>query len=328
MSIEVKNLTKRFGKTAALENINLSVEKGELIALLGPSGSGKTTLLRILAGLETHDTGSVFIDGADSTLTPVRKRQTGFVFQHYALFRHMNVFENIAFGLKVRSFWKRPKKSEIKEKVNRLLELVQLADFGKRLPSQLSGGQRQRVALARALAIDPKLLLLDEPFGALDARVRKDLRRWVRELHNQLHITTVFVTHDQDEALEIADRVVVMRNAHIEQIGTPQDVYDHPTSPFVAQFLGTVSEMNVENGTAYIRPHHVEITTEPDSNGSVEMVIHEIHAAGPIARIDLQRADTGEKIESALTRQLLDDLKLVNGQRVYAKIRESSVFPK
>ncbi|MEO7934591.1 MAG: sulfate ABC transporter ATP-binding protein [Chthoniobacterales bacterium] len=328
MSIEVTNLTKRFGTTAALENINLSVERGELIALLGPSGSGKTTLLRILAGLETHDSGTVWINGEDSTQVPVRKRQTGFVFQHYALFRHMNVFENIAFGIKVRPFWKRPKSSEIKEKVNRLLDLVQLSGFGKRLPSQLSGGQRQRVALARALAIDPKLLLLDEPFGALDARVRKDLRRWVRELHDQLHITTIFVTHDQDEALEIADRVVVMRNAQIEQIGTPQDVYDHPTSPFVAQFLGTVSEMNVENGTAYIRPHHVELAIHSNSEAQVEMIVREIHAAGPMARIDLERADTGEKIESALTRQALNELQLVSGQRVFAKIRESSVFPK
>jgi sulfate transport system ATP-binding protein len=240
----------------------------------------------------------------------------------------MNVFDNIAFGLKVRPFWKRPKSAEIEEKVNRLLELVQLGGFGKRLPAQLSGGQRQRVALARALAIDPKLLLLDEPFGALDARVRKDLRRWVRELHNQLHITTVFVTHDQDEALEIADRVVVMRNAHIEQIGTPQEVYDHPSSPFVAQFLGTVSEMNVENGVAYVRPHHVELLTERNGEPTVEMIIRQIHAAGPVARVDLERADTGEKIESSLTRQKLDQLQLENGQRVFAKIRESSVFPK
>ena len=327
MSIEVKNLTKRFGKTAALENINLSVAKGELIALLGPSGSGKTTLLRILAGLEMHDSGSVFVNDTDSTRIPVRKRQTGFVFQHYALFRHMNVFENIAFGLKVRPFWKRPKSSEISEKVNRLLDLIQLSGFGKRLPSQLSGGQRQRVALARALAIDPKLLLLDEPFGALDARVRKDLRRWVRELHDQLHITTVFVTHDQDEALEIADRVVVMRNAHIEQIGTPQEVYDEPTSPFVAQFLGTVSEMNVAEGTAFVRPHHVEIFAQP-SDGTVEMIVRQIHAAGPVARIDLERADTGEKIESALTRQALAALQLKTSQHIHAKIRLSSVFPK
>ncbi len=243
MSITVKNLTKSFGNFTALKDINLTVESGELVALLGPSGSGKTTLLRIISGLETADAGSgaVLFDKQDVTSSDVGKRGVGFVFQHYALFKHMSVFENVAFGLRVRPWRHRPSKADIKAKVLELLRLVQLDRFVDRYPSQLSGGQRQRVALARALAVEPKVLLLDEPFGALDAKVRRELRRWLRKLHDEIHITSVFVTHDQEEALEVADRVAVMNNGQIEQIGTPQDVYDRPASKFVYNFLGNVN---------------------------------------------------------------------------------------
>ena len=232
MSIEVRGVTKTFGKFTALNNVDLKVETGDLLALLGPSGSGKTTLLRVIAGMETPDTGSVLFAGQDSTLKGVRQRKVGFVFQHYALFRHMNVFENIAFGLRVKPRRERPSKADITEKVNNLLKMVQLEGLANRFPGQLSGGQRQRVALARALAVEPEVLLLDEPFGALDARVRKELRDWLRHLHDDLHITSVFVTHDQEEALEVADRVVVLNKGGIEQIGTPDEVYQHPANPF------------------------------------------------------------------------------------------------
>ncbi|MEI9896870.1 MAG: sulfate ABC transporter ATP-binding protein [Chthoniobacter sp.] len=254
MSIEVQNISRRFGNYTALDQVNLRIEKGELVSLLGPSGSGKTTLLRIIAGLETSDTGRVLLHGQDATEVPVRKRQVGFVFQHYALFRHMNVLNNIAFGLNVRSRGTRPSREEIRERVFSLLKLVQLEGLENRFPTQLSGGQRQRVALARALAIEPKVLLLDEPFGALDAKVRKELRRWLRQLHEELHITSVFVTHDQEEALEVADRVVVMNNARIEQIGTPREIYDHPATPFVNEFLGNVNSLSahVEEGRVHV----------------------------------------------------------------------------
>jgi sulfate/thiosulfate transport system ATP-binding protein len=253
MSIETKNIRKQFGNGfTALDDVSLKIETGELLALLGPSGSGKTTLLRIIGGLEHADAGRVFFDGEDATNIPIRKRQVGFVFQNYALFRHMTIFKNIAFGLDVRPRRQRPPKAEIEKKVRELLRLVQLEGIECRYPSQLSGGQRQRVALARALAIEPRVLLLDEPFGALDAKVRKELRRWIRALHDELHITTIFVTHDQEEALEIADRVVVMNNARIEQIGTPQEIYDHPASAFVCEFL--------EDVRAPIRGEHREAT--------------------------------------------------------------------
>jgi len=245
MSIEVRNIRKAFGTFAALNGVDLQVPAGKLVALLGPSGSGKTTLLRIMAGLEFTDPngGQVFFHGEEVTEVPPGRRGVGFVFQHYALFRHMSVFENIAFGLRVRPRRERPKEAAIAERVRRLLELVQLEGLEQRYPSQLSGGQRQRVALARALAVEPKVLLLDEPFGALDAKVRKELRRWLRRFHDETHITTVFVTHDQDEALEIADEVVIMNQGRIEQIGTPQDVYDRPASPFVCEFLDSESRL-------------------------------------------------------------------------------------
>src|SRR6185503_7291391 len=240
MSIEVRNLRKTFGKFVALDNVSLDVPGGELVALLGPSGSGKTTLLRIIAGLEPADQGTILFHGENATNQPVRERQVGFVFQHYALFRHMSVFENVAFGLRVRPRRVRPSEAEIRDTVMGLLRLVQLEVLADRRPSELSGGQRQRVALARALAVKPKVLLLDEPFGALDAKVRKELRRWLRRLHEEVHVTSVFVTHDQEEALEVSDRVVIMNEGKVEQSGTPEEVYGHPPTPFVYGFLGDV----------------------------------------------------------------------------------------
>src|SRR6478672_1973159 len=241
MSIEIRNVSKQFGDFHALRDVSLDIESGELLALLGPSGCGKTTLLRIIAGLETADGGSILFSGEDTTDVHVRDRQVGFVFQHYALFRHMTVFENVAFGLRVKPRGQRPGEAQIKTKVHELLNLVQLDWLADRFPSQLSGGQRQRIALARALAVEPKVLLLDEPFGALDAKVRKELRRWLRRLHDDLHVTSIFVTHDQEEALEVADRVVLMNKGRVEQLGAPDQVYNHPASPFVYGFLGNVN---------------------------------------------------------------------------------------
>src|SRR6185503_3410327 len=248
MSIEIRNISKTFGDFAALKDVSFKVETGELVALLGPSGSGKTSLLRIIAGIEIPDEnrGAILIHNEDTTAISFRDRRVGFVFQHYALFRHMTIFENVAFGLRVLPRKARPAVSEIERRVHELLGLVQLEDLGKRFPSQLSGGQRQRVALARALAVQPKVLLLDEPFGALDAKVRKELRRWLRQFHDEINLTTVFVTHDQEEALEIADEVVVMNNAKVEQVGTPQEVYDRPATPFVYQFLGNVNVLRAQ----------------------------------------------------------------------------------
>ncbi|HAM73758.1 MAG TPA: sulfate ABC transporter ATP-binding protein, partial [Verrucomicrobiales bacterium] len=296
MSVIVRNITKRFGSFTALDSVNLEVNSGELVALLGPSGSGKTTLLRIIAGLEFPDPGpaEVLFHGESVLTTPASKRKAGFAFQHYALFRHLTVFENIAFGLRVRPKPQRPPEGEIRRRVGELLKLIQLEPLGGRYPSQLSGGQRQRVALARALAVEPKVLLLDEPFGALDAKVRKELRRWLRELHNQMHVTSIFVTHDQEEALEVADRVVVMNHGRIEQIGRPHEVYDNPANPFVFNFLGNVNlfrgridagaltvgesrfplrgtEAGVKDAeaTLYFRPHDVTVTTLPTGPSSV-----------------------------------------------------------
>ncbi len=262
MSIEVKNLHKRFGDFIALNDVSLEFPAGELVALLGPSGCGKTTLLRIIAGLEQADRGSVVLEGNDASGTHVRERQVGFVFQHYALFKHMTVFDNVAFGLRMRPRKTRPSEAEIAQKVHALLELVQLDWLTNRFPSQLSGGQRQRIALARALAVEPRVLLLDEPFGALDAKVRKELRRWLRKLHDELHITSIFVTHDQEEALEVADRVVLMDHGKVEQVGTPEEVYNHPATPFVYGFLGSVNLFHgrVESDQLHIGdsrvPHH------------------------------------------------------------------------
>src|SRR5665647_319158 len=293
MSIAMRNVRKNFGSFSALNDVSLDVPSGELVALLGPSGCGKTTLLRIIAGLETPDSGSIHFHGADATERNVRERQVGFVFQHYALFRHMTVFENVAFGLRVRPKKTRPTEAEIHRRVHALLQLVQLDWLADRYPPQLSGGQRQRIALARALAVEPKVLLLDEPFGALDAKVRKELRRRLRRLHDELHITSIFVTHDQEEALEVADRVVVINKGKIEQIGTPQDVYDHPVSPFVYQFLGNVNlfhgrahegEVHLDGlqldspehadaqnakAFAYVRPHDLDVQRHVPGQGPV-----------------------------------------------------------
>jgi sulfate transport system ATP-binding protein len=351
MSIEIRNIKKNFGSFSALNDVSLDVPSGELVALLGPSGCGKTTLLRIIAGLETPDSGSILFHGSDATDRQVREREVGFVFQHYALFRHMTVFENVAFGLRVRPKSTRPSDAEIKRRVHELLELVQLDWLADRYPPQLSGGQRQRIALARALAVEPKVLLLDEPFGALDAKVRKELRRWLRRLHDELHITSIFVTHDQEEALEVADRVVVINKGKIEQTGTPQDVYDHPVSPFVYQFLGNVNQFDshIHHGAAkiagvdfkldthtetqnsaavaYVRPHDIEIyKTEIGSNPKIEAFVSYVHAIGPLVRLELQRADHSELIEAELTQERFKELGVTQGDKVYVYPRNVRVF--
>lgn len=352
MSIEINNISKQFGKFHALQNINFNVPSGELVALLGPSGCGKTTLLRIIAGLESADDGRMAFHGDDTTDKNVRERQVGFVFQHYALFRHMTVFENVAFGLRVRPKATRPSDAEIRRRVHELLGLVQLDWLADRYPPQLSGGQRQRIALARALAVEPKVLLLDEPFGALDAKVRKDLRRWLRRLHDELHITSVFVTHDQEEALEVADRIVVMNHGKVEQIGSPQQVYDQPASPFVYQFLGNVNEFEsrinqgrahidevtvesaehhaVDNAEAlaYVRPHDIEVLKEPNGSPSFSAKVNYIHSLGPLVRLELQRQDDTRIIEAELTRERFLQLELVEGTQVYLRPKQVRVFLK
>jgi sulfate transport system ATP-binding protein len=350
MSIEVRNLRKTFGDFTALDNVSLDVPGGELVALLGPSGSGKTTLLRIIAGLEPADRGTIHFHGEDATGQPVRERQVGFVFQHYALFRHMSVFENIAFGLRVRPRRVRPSESEIRDTVMGLLRLVQLEVLADRRPSELSGGQRQRVALARALAVKPKVLLLDEPFGALDAKVRKELRRWLRRLHEEVHVTSVFVTHDQEEALEVSDRVVIMNEGKIEQNGTPEEVYEHPATPFVYGFLGDVnlfhgrihqgrvnigdSELDAPDwadaedqaGLAYIRTYDVELTASPSATSSIAAVIRHVRAFGPVVRLELDLVDGGRTIEAHLPRGRFESLGLSKGQRVYVSPTHVRVF--
>ncbi|ROH84458.1 sulfate ABC transporter ATP-binding protein [Pseudomethylobacillus aquaticus] len=350
MSIAIKNVVKNFGSFSALNDVSVDVPSGELVALLGPSGCGKTTLLRIIAGLETPDTGNILFNGTDTTDRDVRERQVGFVFQHYALFRHMTVFENVAFGLRVRPRSTRPTDAEIHRRVHELLELVQLDWLADRYPPQLSGGQRQRIALARALAVEPKVLLLDEPFGALDAKVRKDLRRWLRRLHDELHITSVFVTHDQEEALEVADRIVVMNHGKVEQIGTPQEVYDKPASPFVYQFLGNVNlfhsrvnagrasiadiELQIDShhdtqdsaAFAYVRPHDIDIQKERGSQPAFEATVTYVHAIGPLVRLELQRADNTELIEAELTRERFRELDITEGARVFIQPRNVRVF--
>src|SRR6188768_3412177 len=289
MKIELLDVTKRFGAFAALSGIDLKVDSGELVALLGPSGSGKTTLLRIIAGLEAPDTGTVLFDGDDATERDARDRGVGFVFQHYALFRHMTVFENVAFGLRVRPRHRRPSDADITKKVQTLLQLVQLDYLGNRYPRQLSGGQRQRVALARALAVEPRVLLLDEPFGALDAKVRQELRRWLRRLHDDIHLTSVFVTHDQEEALALADRVAVMNHGVIEQQGTPEDVVERPATPFVISFLGTVNIFygRVEDGRGFFGPLAVEYPVHPGAEPRTAAAYTRPH------EFDVSRTDTG-----------------------------------
>jgi sulfate transport system ATP-binding protein len=350
MGISIDGLTKKFGNYTALDEIRLEVPDGELVALLRPSGSGKTTLLRIIAGLEAADGGRVLFDGTDVTTTPLRERRIGFVFQHYALFRHMTVFANVAFGLSVRPKKDRPSKDEIRERVHELLRLVQLDGFADRYPSQLSGGQRQRIALARALAVQPKVLLLDEPFGALDAQVRQELRRWLRRLHDEIHVTSVFVTHDQEEALEVADRIVVMHKGKIEQAGTPDEVYDHPASPFVFNFLGRVNlfrgrvhegqahiggasfdapehaDAHDAMGIGYVRSHDLEIERTSNGPDSLPAEVRHVQKLGPMVRVGLTLAGTGEALEAELTREQYRVLEVQSGERVFLRMRNVRVF--
>jgi sulfate transport system ATP-binding protein len=309
MSIVVRNVSKRFGDFVALDDVSLEVEGGSLTALLGPSGSGKSTLLRVIAGLEWADTGDVVLSGRDATALTPQKRNVGFVFQHYAAFKHMTVRENVAFGLTVR---RRPK-AEIRERVDRLLALVQLEGFGHRYPAQLSGGQRQRMALARALAPEPQVLLLDEPFGALDARVRAELRDWLRRLHDEVHVTTVFVTHDQDEAMDVADEVAVLNRGRFEQVGSPTELYDHPASEFVLRFVGDATRL----GDAWVRPHELELLDVPEAD-AVEVLVERITPRGFDARIDLVAAD-GTPLVARVTRERLEEIELEQGQIVWAR---------
>ncbi len=333
MSIEVRQLVKRFGNLTVCDHLNLDIPSGELVALLGPSGSGKTTLLRMIAGLEQPDEGSVLFHGEDATGVSVRERNVGFVFQHYALFGHMKVADNIAFGLRVRPRATRPSEAQIREKVRELLHLVQLDTLADRFPHQLSGGQRQRVALARALAVEPKVLLLDEPFGALDAKVRKELRRWLRRLHDEMHVTSVFVTHDQEEAMEVADRIVVMNQGRIEQEGSPDEVYDRPATPFVLKFLGDVNlfHRRTEAGEAvsYVRPHELDIVTAPQAD-TWSVTLAQTLTVGPNTRIEFLREDDGSLVDVELSREawrtLQRDLSLTQGSRVHLKPRRVTEF--
>lgn len=352
MSIEVRHISKTFGSFTALRDVSLTVNDGELVALLGPSGSGKTTLLRIIAGLElpdSHGDEMILFDGHNVARRQVGERQVGFVFQHYALFKHMTVFENVAFGLRVRPRSSRPTSATISSKVNELLKLIQLENFGNRYPSQLSGGQRQRVALARALAIEPKVLLLDEPFGALDAKVRQGLRNWLRRLHDELHITSILVTHDQEEALEVADRIVVMNQAKIEQVGTPEEVFHKPASEFVIDFLGNVNVFSgrVENGRAhigslaldlpsyvdlkaplanvYVRPHELEIERVTNGAPALAASVLRINPAGSVAKIFL-RGGHGSDLQVDLPLERYEELKLSLGETVYVSAKKIRVF--
>jgi sulfate transport system ATP-binding protein len=345
MSIEVKNLVKRFGKTVVCDNLNIDIPSGELVALLGPSGSGKTSLLRIIAGLEQPDSGSVLFNGEDTTNVAVRERNVGFVFQHYALFGHMSIFENVAFGLRVRPKETRPSEAQIKTKVTELLKLVQLDWIADRYPHQLSGGQRQRIALARALAVEPKVLLLDEPFGALDAKVRKELRRWLRRLHDEMHITSVFVTHDQEEAMEVADRIVVMNQGRIEQEGTPDQVYDHPATPFVLEFLGDVNLFHGRDhapgavaaststgnpqDVSYVRPHEIQVLAHAEPGSLPVTLVHAL-TVGPNTRLEFKREDGKGEVDVEVPRAeyaaLRDSGVLQSGVTLHLKPRRVRSF--
>jgi sulfate transport system ATP-binding protein len=349
MSVELRGIVKRFGNTHAVDGIDLSIASGEFVALLGPSGSGKTTLLRIIAGLEFPDAGQLAIAGEDAMRHAAGDRRIGLVFQHYALFRHMSIFENVAFGLRVKPRHERPSKAEIAARVERLLELVQLAPLAKRLPNQLSGGQRQRVALARALAIEPRLLLLDEPFGALDAKVRKELRRWLRRLHNDMGLTSLFVTHDQQEALELADRVVVMNQGRIEQAGPPQQIYDDPATPFVFDFIGHANRFDgeivsgrlkvggvlVEGAPAdlpdgrvlvYVRPHHVELTA-PGSRGSLPARIVQRLPGGATQRLEATSPLSLQPVEIEIPASSHGPGEWDQGSTVGLRLRDIRIFP-
>jgi sulfate transport system ATP-binding protein len=353
MSIEVHHIHKTFGNFAALKDVSLDIPTGELVALLGPSGSGKTTLLRIIAGLEAPDRGEVLLDGREATNRSPRERGVGFVFQHYALFRHMTVFENVAFGLRVRSRYQRPTEAEIKRRVHELLALVQLDWTAGRYPSQLSGGQRQRIALARALAVEPRVLLLDEPFGALDAKVREELRRWLRRLHEELHLTGVFVTHDQEEALEVATKVAVLNDGRIEQAGTPEELYHHPATPFVSGFLGNVNLFHgriedgrlyvrdtplmltgagirtfngsIDQAIVYIRPHMLDVHLGRNGKGGLPATVRRINAAGPRVKLELE-SDWGDAILVEMEHERLRTLALEPDQRVYLSPRDNEGF--
>jgi sulfate transport system ATP-binding protein len=316
MAITVTGVSKRFGGYVALDDVSLDVPAGSLTALLGPSGSGKSTLLRVIAGLEKPDTGSVHISNEDSTSMPPQKRGVGFVFQHYAAFKHMTVWDNVAFGLTIR---KRPK-AEVRQRVHELLQLVQLEGFAHRYPSQLSGGQRQRMALARALAVQPKVLLLDEPFGALDARVRMELRSWLRRLHEEVQVTTVLVTHDQEEAMDVADSIVVMNHGHIEQAGTPKYLYDHPANAFVMGFIGQVNRI----GDVLIRPHDVQIRLEPNGTTERASIVRLVHLGFEV-RAELALQDGGI-IDAQITREEVERLGLETGQEVYVSLSGGKVF--
>lgn len=332
MGIRVQDVCKRFGDFQALDRVSVEIESGSLVALLGPSGSGKSTLLRSIAGLETPDSGKISLMDEDATDRSVQDRNIGFVFQHYALFKHMTLRRNIGFGMELR---KMPK-ARIKARTEELLELVQLTGLGDRYPSQISGGQRQRVALARALAVEPKVLLLDEPFGALDARVRKDLRVWLRRLHDEVHVTTVFVTHDQEEAMEVSDNLVVMNKGKVEQIGTPAQIYDHPASAFVMSFIGPVNVMPTSskifqnsgfdsaNPEMFLRPHDIEIALELVNNSVPARVARLIHLGWEI-QVELELED-GQVMQAHLTRERFDRLNLTENQRVYVKPRDVKSF--
>jgi sulfate/thiosulfate transport system ATP-binding protein len=316
MSIVVQNVSKRFGDFQALDDVSLVVEGGSLTALLGPSGSGKSTLLRIIAGLEHPDGGAVVIDGEDATAVRPQRRDVGFVFQHYAAFKHMTVRDNIGFGLRVR---KRPR-AEIRSRVDELLRLVQLEPFARRYPAQLSGGQRQRMALARALAVEPRVLLLDEPFGALDARVRAELREWLRRLHDEVHVTTIFVTHDQEEAMAVADQIAVVNLGRIEQVGVPRDLYEQPATEFVMGFVGPATRL----GESWVRPHDLDLRNEP-VDGAVEAMVQRIVHLGFEVRVELETGE-GEPLTAQLTRDEVEQLELLEGQIIYAAARRERVF--
>jgi sulfate/thiosulfate transport system ATP-binding protein len=318
MSIEAKDVTKQFGAFTALDQVSVEVPGGSLVALLGPSGSGKSTLLRVIAGLERPDTGTVLLDGADVTSIPTQRRGVGFVFQHYAAFKHMSVRENVAFGLKLRRMPKR----DVRARVDELLELVQLGGLAERYPAQLSGGQRQRMVLARALAVRPKVLLLDEPFGALDARVRAELRAWLRRLHDEVHVTSVFVTHDQEEAMELADRIVLMNHGRVEQVGDPRDLYERPANDFVMRFVGPVTSF----GGSLLRPHDVQVRLEPAASSREAMIERLVHLGFEV-RAELVLQD-GQRVTAQLSREEAIALDLERGQIVYVRPERARGFAK